>query len=742
MDSDLLHLRIFVSSPNDVIEEHKLALTVIEKLNTDPIFRDRVKLSAVSWHNQSVPLPAPLTPQEALNQGLPKPSDCDWVAVILWSRMGTPLQEEHVKPEKYRFPVDSELEDWRYLSGTEYEYIDAMEATQKTNRPYVMVYRRTEEPPLRYVDPERDDKIIQWERVRAFFSTFTNPDGSISGNYNAFEDPSDFREKFESHLREFISRQLKLIGEETMATPDHSRPVILEGLEKSSLGRCTARWQALKVPLAEAVRMANNRSLGAPSAEQQPQVGRPLILIGDLGVGKSLISERLFQDAVARLMENPNAPVPAYLDNTFTKRLHESVERGLQTIVRDIVKDLGDPARQGATIILDGIDELGAGAAAKLLGDARILTTTWPNTTAVITSRPIRTLAEAEEAVEVSPLSKRDALELIREIAGYRVHSWGWPDAVEDTVTRPLFAVLLGVSLRDQATGIPRSKGELLTRLVEGALWEELQALDDVEELLQKLAVLSLNHDGPVFVTDIATGAELQLLRNSRLVVEQNDALSFALPILTQWFAAHSLIADTSRLEDLASDERRLERWHDSLVLATSYFGHTEVSKLLVPLAERNPARASEIVRDALVGWRSTDEVPLPSAQECGYRLREAMEAWTNGIGPLANLIAPIRKDGSLYPIGASTHGSRLLTGWYYGEDRIDDVVELPLGSSILRAPTPGWRLTRSSSTGDQPAWAWRWTLDELVSTGNYKVRAKIGHMPTPPHPGKAPLQG
>lgn len=34
---------------------------------------------------------ASVTPQETIKQGLPKPSECDIVSVIFWSRLGTPL---------------------------------------------------------------------------------------------------------------------------------------------------------------------------------------------------------------------------------------------------------------------------------------------------------------------------------------------------------------------------------------------------------------------------------------------------------------------------------------------------------------------------------------------------------------------------------------------------------------------------------------------------------------------------
>ena len=38
-----------------------------------------------------VAMPATLTPQEAVNRGLPRPSACDCVVVVLWARVGTPL---------------------------------------------------------------------------------------------------------------------------------------------------------------------------------------------------------------------------------------------------------------------------------------------------------------------------------------------------------------------------------------------------------------------------------------------------------------------------------------------------------------------------------------------------------------------------------------------------------------------------------------------------------------------------
>src|SRR3954453_17273974 len=94
-------IRIFISSPGDVADERGLARRLIERLRYDPSFRDRAVIEAVTWDSPNAPTPmlAQLTPKEAVNRHLPKPSACDIVVVILWARMGTPLPTKYRKPD-------------------------------------------------------------------------------------------------------------------------------------------------------------------------------------------------------------------------------------------------------------------------------------------------------------------------------------------------------------------------------------------------------------------------------------------------------------------------------------------------------------------------------------------------------------------------------------------------------------------------------------------------------------------
>ncbi|HET6520495.1 MAG TPA: hypothetical protein VFG47_11865, partial [Geminicoccaceae bacterium] len=181
-----LHLRVFLSSPGDVADERNLARRVLkDELPVDPFLRGRVFHDPVSWDDPHAPTPmlANLTPQEAVNRGLPKPSECDFVVVVLWSRMGTPL------PDGYRKPNGEP-----YLSGTEWEVEDAFNSDREP-KPDVLVYRRTEDPPVKLNDPELDEKREQYARVDQFFQRFRNPDGSARGSITKYATPTEFAER-------------------------------------------------------------------------------------------------------------------------------------------------------------------------------------------------------------------------------------------------------------------------------------------------------------------------------------------------------------------------------------------------------------------------------------------------------------------------------------------------------------------------------------------------------------------
>jgi HEAT repeat protein len=185
--------RVFLSSPGDVGEERAAVRELLDReLDQDPSFRGKISFEVVSWDDPAAPVPmmARLTPQEAVNRFRGKPSDCDIVIVILWSRLGTHLMIDG-KP---------------YLSGTEYEY---EEAASTEPPPETLIYRRTEKILLDVDDPEFNRKREERQKVLTFFSRFRNPDGSFRGGVNEYATPTDFKELLEKNLREIITEHLE-----------------------------------------------------------------------------------------------------------------------------------------------------------------------------------------------------------------------------------------------------------------------------------------------------------------------------------------------------------------------------------------------------------------------------------------------------------------------------------------------------------------------------------------------------
>jgi hypothetical protein len=139
------------------------------------------------------------------------------------------------------------------------------------------------------------------------------------------------------------------------------------------------------------------------------------------------------------------------------------------------------------------------------------------------------------------------------------------------------------------------------------------------------------------------------------------------------------------------------------------------VSKLLVPIAKKYPAFAAEIVGEGTTRW-GDEQVLLPSPRKCGQQIQTAMQAWIEGIGSLAELIAPIRQDGTVKPIGVRTHGTRIEVAWYEGSENLQNVVDLPLDLNWSESQERyKWPRVMTSRPGHESAWAWRWTLDKLV---------------------------
>jgi hypothetical protein len=203
-------IRVFLASPGDVGEERAFVRQYLESvLPKSPLLPCRVVFEVVSWDDPAatLTLPAHLTPQEAVIRFKGAPADCDIVIVILWGRLGT-----HLDPASLVRPDGS-----RYLSGTEWEYENAFNASP---RPDILVYQRLDDPKIDLRGPGRAAALEQFDRVDAFVGRFKNPDGSWKGGFSGYHGLDGFKQKLANDLEHLVAERVKH-PRPTLAARDH-----------------------------------------------------------------------------------------------------------------------------------------------------------------------------------------------------------------------------------------------------------------------------------------------------------------------------------------------------------------------------------------------------------------------------------------------------------------------------------------------------------------------------------------
>lgn len=186
-------VRIFLSSPGDVAAERTQVRDVLLGLARGPFVRGCVHIDVVTWDDPHAPAPmdAQLTPQQAVDRGLPTPAECDLTVVLLWGRMGTPLTEK-------------KADGTPYLSGTEWEFENALNADKP-----VLLYRRTEKVLLDPDEKDFDEKLTQKRRVDSFFARFTGEGGPILRAHSTYTSPADVVTRIRQDVEHYLSSLLR-----------------------------------------------------------------------------------------------------------------------------------------------------------------------------------------------------------------------------------------------------------------------------------------------------------------------------------------------------------------------------------------------------------------------------------------------------------------------------------------------------------------------------------------------------
>jgi len=186
---------VFISSPADVLPERNIAERVIARLDREFVYHFHVQ--AVRWERE--PLTADHHFQDIDN--IPPPRSTDIVVVVLWSQLGVPLP-----CADFRGAISGEP-----VTGTEWEFEDALAAARASGRPHLLLYRKTEPAPLSDSNlAEAERKLGQARLVESFMGRWFRDaeGGSFTAASHIFRDTAEFEEKLYDHLHSLLERRL------------------------------------------------------------------------------------------------------------------------------------------------------------------------------------------------------------------------------------------------------------------------------------------------------------------------------------------------------------------------------------------------------------------------------------------------------------------------------------------------------------------------------------------------------
>ncbi|MFJ2811088.1 AAA family ATPase [Kitasatospora sp. NPDC087271] len=492
------------------------------------------------------------------------------------------------------------------------------------------------------------------------------------------------------------------------------RDALLAGLS-ASRGRLVTRWIAVGLAPEQAEELADDGAVGVCREFGRFHSGRRIaVLTGDFGSGKTVALEREYRTSALRAIDDLRAPLPVHLT------VKSSGPDLLRALDEQLARFPGD--HDQVTVFLDGLDEFGAGRSAEILDDLRAWVYSASGRKVLATSRP-DSLLQSTDCLTLPALSDTELRDLLDRVGAPRALAWHSNPEIRDALHRPLFA-LIAADCRKAGSDVPHSRGEFLAALVERALARAPGLGDDTYTLLGRLGRLTLDSGGAVPAGEAGTREEQLRLVRTRLVVHRQRTLTFALPVLGQYFGGQYVL-DNGLPELVEFSPQRRDRWRDALTFVVSSGPWDRVTSLLSDLTAVDPGLAAWITEKAVPSFGHGSTVAHPEALECARRLSGTLDAWLGGVGRASALLSCSDGTGRGVPIGvgSGTESSSSLglvfadPAAFDGRERFFETTAPP---DLQRGEVDGLRITSLRSVtvaSDVPAWPWRLSLSWVKSS-------------------------
>lgn len=261
--TDLPVLKIFLSSPGDVAEERALAEFVFRRLADE--VADAVRLTFVIWEHE------PLFGHTGFQQQIERPSRCDLVVSILWSRLGSRLPSDFAPAKGEPAPT-----------GTEFEIRDALASYAERGKPYLLIYRKTPGPQIGLGSADFTERSNQYRRLDEFCRrTFYDAEGAVIVAHHTFTDSHSFELQLAKHVRRWLDREIHVPHSEGF------RPFWRFESPFRGLQSFEAEHQAIYFGRSEAMGDLMRRIRETETAAITGSVARLLLVQGMSGAGKT-----------------------------------------------------------------------------------------------------------------------------------------------------------------------------------------------------------------------------------------------------------------------------------------------------------------------------------------------------------------------------------------------------------------------------------------------------------------------
>jgi formylglycine-generating enzyme required for sulfatase activity len=365
-------IRIFISSPVDVRPERLKAEQIVARLDRE--FAYQFHVEAVLFERE--PLVASHNFQDP--QNIPPPRACDIVVVILWSRLGVLLPTD-----RFRGAISG-----RPVTGTEWEFEEALAGARQRGVPHLLLYRKTMEPTGGFGDRTAvQQRLEQLDLVEDFIARwFHSADGKrLTAASHSFAITAEFEEKLYDHLHALLWRHAGARAEGNLRW--HKAPfraLLSYEYEDAPIffGRTRARNELRELLARQIGRgLAFVLVFGASGSGKSslvkagllPDIGLPG-MVGRVGLVRRTVMRPsdLGGDPLAALAAailSPTAPpelagllyTPERLCTLLTKMPREArlpIEQGLSEAGREAQPPLTDIAEARLVIIVDQLEEI------------------------------------------------------------------------------------------------------------------------------------------------------------------------------------------------------------------------------------------------------------------------------------------------------------------------------------------------------------------------------------------------